>query len=159
MIGFDHLGNLGRLGNQMFEYAALRGIAEKNGYDVCIPPSEHEGIENYSLHECFNLNHIPTGFINKERYAMEQTFHFNNELFNNCPDDASLYGFFQSWKYFSNVQDLIRKEFTFKKDILDPCTEFMSQLEGEEPIMLHVRRGDPNLTDPRGFKWLSLIHI
>ena len=31
MIGFDHLGNLGRLGNQMFEYAALRGIAEKNG--------------------------------------------------------------------------------------------------------------------------------
>ena len=22
-----------------------------------------------------------------------------------------------------------------------------------DPIMLHVRRGDPNLTDPRGFKW------
>ena len=37
MIGFDHLGNLGRLGNQMFEYAALRGIAEKHGYDICIP--------------------------------------------------------------------------------------------------------------------------
>ena len=108
MIGFDHLGNLGRLGNQMFEYAALRGIAEKNGYDVCIPPPEHEGIENYSLHECFDLEHIETGFINKERYAMEQTFHFNDELFNTCPDDASLYGFFQSWKYFSNVQDLIR---------------------------------------------------
>ena len=87
MIGFDHLGNLGRLGNQMFEYAALRGIAEKKGYDVCIPPPEHEGIENYSLHECFDLEHIKTGFINKERYAMEQTFHFNNELFNmfrNC---------------------------------------------------------------------------
>jgi len=129
MIGFDHLGNLGRLGNQMFEYAALRGIAEKNGYDVCIPPPEHEGIENYSLHECFDLEHIETGFINKERYAMEQTFHFNNELFNNCPDDASLYGFFQSWKYFSNVQDLIRKEFTFKKDILDPCLDFMINLK------------------------------
>jgi hypothetical protein len=29
----------------------------------------------------------------------------------------------------------------------------MSSLEGQEPIMLHVRRGDPNLVDPRGFKW------
>ena len=153
MIGFDHLGNLGRLGNQMFEYAALRGIATKHGYDVCIPPSNHEGIENYSLHECFNLEHISTGFINRERYAIEQTFHFNEELFNGCPDNVSLYGFFQSWKYFSNAQDLIRKEFTFKKDILDPCLDFMNQFEGKEPIMLHVRRGDPNLTDPRGFKW------
>ena len=80
MIGFDHIGNLGRLGNQMFEYAALRGIAENNGYDVCIPPADHEGIENYSLHECFDLDNISTGFINKERYAMEQTFHFNDEL-------------------------------------------------------------------------------
>ena len=34
MIGFDHLGNLGRLGNQMFEYAALRGISDKHGYDT-----------------------------------------------------------------------------------------------------------------------------
>ena len=29
----------------------------------------------------------------------------------------------------------------------------MQELDGKEPIMLHVRRGDPNLTDPRGFKW------
>ena len=139
MIGFDHLGNLGRLGNQMFEYAALRGIAEKHGYDICIPPSDHVGIENYSLHECFNLEHIKTGFINKERYAMEQTFHFNNELFNTCPDDVSLYGFFQSWKYFSNVQDLIRKDFTFKKDWLEPCKECFGD---DEYIGLHIRRTD-----------------
>jgi len=39
------------------------------------------------------------------------------------------------------------------KDILDPCLDFMDQFEDKEPIMLHVRRGDPNLTDPRGFKW------
>jgi hypothetical protein len=29
----------------------------------------------------------------------------------------------------------------------------MDNFEGQEPIMLHVRRGDPNLVDPRGFKW------
>ena len=152
MIGFDYLGNLGRLGNQMFEYAALRGIGEKHGYDICIPPSDHEGIENYSLHKCFNLDHIPTGFIDNKRYSMEETFHFNNELFNTCQDNISLYGFFQSWKYFSNIQDLIRKDFTFHDSILQPCKDMMDSVDGD-PIMLHVRRGDPNLTDPRGFKW------
>ena len=100
MIGFDHLGNLGRLGNQMFEFAALRGIAAHHGYDVCIPPREHEGIENYSLHECFELDHIPTRFIATERYAQEPHFHFSKELFDGCPDNISLYGFFQTEKYF-----------------------------------------------------------
>ena len=151
MIGFNHLGNLGRLGNQMFEFAALRGIAAEHGYDICIPPADHQGIENYSLHECFKLDHIPTGFIKDENYSLEQTFHFNNDLFATCKDGTSLYGFFQSWRYFLQIQDTIRKDFTFKDEILEPCKEMIESLD--EPIMLHVRRGDPNLTDPRGFKW------
>jgi hypothetical protein len=153
MIGFDHLGNLGRLGNQMFEFAALRGIAAHHGYDVCIPPAEHEGIENYSLHDCFKLDHIPTRFIATERYAQEPHFHFSKELFEGCPDNVSLYGFFQTEKYFVNAADIVRKDFTFHDSILQPCVDFMSQYADQEPIMLHVRRGDPNLTDPRGFKW------
>ena len=38
MIGYNTLGTNGRLGNQMFQYASLRGIADKHGYDFCIPP-------------------------------------------------------------------------------------------------------------------------
>ena len=49
MIGFNNLGNMGRLGNQMFEYATLRGIAANKKYDWCIPPFNIKGIENYSL--------------------------------------------------------------------------------------------------------------
>jgi len=153
MIGFNHLGNLGRLGNQMFEFAALRGIAEKHGYDVCIPPKDHDGIENYSLHKCFYLDHIPTGFVEAEAYVQEEHFHFNEKIFEQCPDNVSLYGFFQSEKYFAHAADIIRKDFTFHDDIVAPCHEFMEGFKNEEPIMLHVRRGDPNLTDPRGFKW------
>ena len=37
MIGFDRLGKNGRFGNQMFQYAALKGIAKKNNYDFCMP--------------------------------------------------------------------------------------------------------------------------
>ena len=50
MLAFNNIGSLGRLGNQMFEYAALRGIAAKHGYEFMIPPPERGGIENYSLH-------------------------------------------------------------------------------------------------------------
>ncbi len=56
MLAFNNIGSLGRLGNQMFEYAALRGIAKNRGFDFSIPPPHRKGIENYSLHECFKLS-------------------------------------------------------------------------------------------------------
>ena len=153
-LAFNNIGSLGRLGNQMFEYAALRGIAARHGYEWCIPPPERKGIENYSLHECFKLSpNRREGIMEPCQYAQEPYFHFCQELFDTCPDNVSLHGFFQSWRYFYNVRDQIREDYTFHKGILDPCKEMMEELEGQEPIMLHVRRGDPNLTDPRGFKW------
>ena len=153
-LAFNNIGSLGRLGNQMFEYAALRGIAARHGYEWCIPPPERKGIENYSLHECFKLSpNRREGIMEPCQYAQEPYFHFCQELFDTCPDNVSLHGFFQSWKYFDNVKDEIRKDYTFHEGILEPCKEMMEELEGQEPIMLHVRRGDPNLTDPRGFKW------
>ena len=42
MLTFNGIGSLGRLGNQMFEYAAIRGIAAKHGYEWCIPPSDRK---------------------------------------------------------------------------------------------------------------------
>ena len=153
-LAFNNIGSLGRLGNQMFEYAALRGIAARHGYEWCIPPPERKGIENYSLHECFKLSpDRREGIMEPCQYAQEPYFHFCQELFDTCPDNVSLHGFFQSWRYFDNVKDEIRKDYTFHDGILEPCKEMMEELEGQEPIMLHVRRGDPNLTDPRGFKW------
>ena len=152
MLAFNGIGNLGRLGNQMFEYAALRGFAAHHGYDWGIPPRELKGIENYSLHECFKLApETKEQFIEDVKYVGERFFNFDQDFFDKCPDDVSLHGFFQSWRYFDNVKDDIRKDFIFHDDILEPCKEMIDTLE--EPIMLHVRRGDPNLTDPRGFKW------
>lgn len=156
MLAFNKIGNLGRLGNQMFEYAALRGISAHHGYEWSIPPFHLKGIENYSLHECFKLESVTDkniGIYNNFKYIGERFFHFDEELFENCPDNVSLHGFFQSEKYFKNVSEQIRKDYTFLDEYLEPCKEFIQQFDGQEPIMLHVRRGDPNLVDPRGFKW------
>lgn len=152
MIGFNHLGSLGRLGNQMFEFAALYGIATKHNYNWSIPPRSHKGIENYSLFEAFSIDGVSEKFIETETLVGEKHFHFDKDLFDECPDNASLWGFFQSEKYFKHVENDVRKIYKFRDEFLEPCQNMINQIDGE-PIMLHVRRGDPNLTDPRGFKW------
>ena len=110
MIGFNHLGSLGRLGNQMFEFAALYGIATKNGYEWCIPPRTHNGIENYSLFEAFAIDGITEKFIETETLVGEKHFHFDKDLLNGCPDDASLWGFFKL-KNISNTLKMISIKF------------------------------------------------
>ncbi len=37
MITFYELGQLGRLGNQLFQYAALKSLGLEKGYEVMIP--------------------------------------------------------------------------------------------------------------------------
>ena len=155
MLAFNQLGNLGRLGNQMFEYAALRGIAAKHGYDWCIPPYNAQSIENYSLHYCFKMEDVKEENLQQVNsgYVQERFFNYDEFLVEKCPDNVSLHGFFQSERYFKNVEDIIRREYTFHDEHLEPCKQIMDEFKDQEPIMLHVRRGDPNLTDPRGFKW------
>jgi hypothetical protein len=156
MIGFNYLGRLGRLGNQMFQYASLRGIAENRGFNYCFPFYEdavNDGIGNMlrtELFDCFEMSSITNlnlQTIDPGRPVVhEGTFEFNEKLFNECPDWVSLYGFFQTEKYFKNVEDLIRKDFTFKKEILDPCQEMMGVFytDSVDPtiVSLHIRRTD-----------------
>ena len=55
-IGFNHLGKLGRLGNQMFQYAALRGIAARRGFDFQIPTSNFQNEwKDHQLFKAFKL--------------------------------------------------------------------------------------------------------
>ena len=155
MIGFDHIGTMGRLGNQMFQYAALKGIAAHRGYEYTIPPENPRiQIDNYGLNQAFELSdNKKIGWLNTQYDIIaEKHFHFDEDLFNTFPDGSGLYGFFQSEKYFKHIEDEIREDFTFKKEWLEPCEGFRKDL-GDEVIFLHVRRGDPNLADKRGFKW------
>ncbi len=144
MIGFDHIGTMGRLGNQMFQYAALKGIAAHRGYEYTIPPENPKiQIDNYGLIEAFELSdNKKIGWLNTQYDIIaEKHFHFDEDLFNTFPDGSGLYGFFQSEKYFKHIEDEIREDFTFKDDIYEPCKEFISQY-GDDIIFLHVRRSD-----------------
>jgi hypothetical protein len=156
MLAFNELGNNGRLGNQMFQYAALKGIASRRGYDYCIPPFNIPRVDNYSLNRCFKLSSLTQnnfGILDRGHAPVvrEMQFHYDEVLHNLCPNDVSIHGFFQSEKYFKHIENDLRGDFAFYDEILNPCKEFISELK--DPIFLHVRRGDPNLVDARGFKW------
>lgn len=141
MLAFNFLGKLGRLGNQMFQYAATRGISSIKGYEWCVPKSnpDIDIFNTFKLTNCQskNIYMLDQGYapIVKEKF-----FHFDEVLFYMCPCDVSLYGYFQSEKYFKGIEDQIRNDFIFLDEIRDSCEEAISNIE--RPISLHIRRGD-----------------
>lgn len=147
MITLDYLGKMGQLGNQMFQYAALKGIANHKGYDYGIPNHSEvfdDGIGNrlrIELFECFDLD-VPTFNARQSQVVQESGFEFDENLFNNCPDSVSLAGYFQTDRYFDHIADEIREDFIFKKSIRDECQPIVDEVLDEKPIALHIRRGD-----------------
>tara|TARA_R110000851_G_scaffold20643_3_gene62313 strand:+ start:2151 stop:3026 length:876 start_codon:yes stop_codon:yes gene_type:complete len=152
MVSFVELGRMGRLGNQLFQYAALKSLALNKGYEVKIPdPSNCEWHEqpcllgNFSL-ECDYLNRADVETIRHAYYEPDINRYDRNIL--NLPDNTNLSGFFQSTKYFEAHRGQIKREFTLKGDIENESKERLAQIKKDnkcEIVSLHLRRGD--LTD------------
>ena len=118
----------------------------KHGYDFTIPDSEfNDPYHDHQLFEGFELTSLPKENIrinNVGQRVEEGVFHFNHELYEKCPDNVDLFGYFQTEKYFSDVREDILKDFTFKESILSEAKEFIKTLDSDEVISLHIRRGD-----------------
>jgi len=145
MLSFNYLGNLGRLGNQMFQYAALKGIARNRNFDYSIPPKELAGTidanvksSDATLYDVFSLR-ARNFQLTENSVVCEKTFNFDEDLFDNCPDNVDLVGYFQNEKYFEHIESEIREEFSFSEEIQNLCRDLPKD---EEKISLHVRRGD-----------------
>jgi hypothetical protein len=136
VITFSSLGRLGAIGNQMFEYASLRGIADKQNQSWKIPHKKNSSFY-YGLMDCFEMSSVTDdNFINNENFTRvrESSYSFDSSLFLLNQKDFDLFGYFQSEKYFMHMKDEIRKDFTFKE-------ENKTKISGEY-IFLHVRRQD-----------------
>jgi hypothetical protein len=145
MIGFNVIGQMGRLGNQMFQFAALKGISRNREFQYCIPPSKNKN--EWTDHQLFipfklsNTSQLNIQIIDVDRpTVVEESFSFDEKLFNGCPDWVSLQGYFQSEKYFVHIKEEIKGDFQFKDEIFVPCEQMISGVVN--PISLHVRRTD-----------------
>jgi hypothetical protein len=150
MLSFNNIGNLGRLSNQMFQYAALKGIAAKHEYEYCIPPKEIFGVfdknvkmDGTNLYDLFNLEGTNRVEVSSNKIVRENGFHFNEDLFENCEENVDLLGYFQSEKYFKHISDEIKKDFTFNENVYNDCKSFYDEhFVDTKVISLHIRRGD-----------------
>ena len=133
-IGMNNLGRNGRLGNQMFQYASLVGIAKQKGYDFRIPI-------DCDLPRGFQMLHCGDryGLIDGDEVELHDSHEFCEELFNECPNHITLNGYFQTEKYFKNAEKLIRLYFRFKKEIEEEVDYHYKNYLNQNPVSICIR--------------------
>ena len=153
MVTFHKLGENGRLGNQLFQYAALKGLAIKNGYDVKIPdPQTMSWHGQVCLLDKFNIqcDYLTQEDANKLQNLYEEPNWQKYDLnFFNTPDNTTIDGYYQSLFYFEHISEQIKKELTPKKEYIDAAITEINFLKEHlqcEIVSVHVRRGD-NMTN------------
>ena len=154
---------IGGLGNQMFQYAAGRTLAHLNNTFLKLDVSsfEENKLRSFDL-LCFNANisfatkqevnallpahNFEKAFqyispLKKRSYYREKDFCFDEKVLR-LGKDVYLKGYFQSEKYFLPAKDILKADFTFKKNILESVEEFSMSLKNGNPVSVHIRRGD-----------------
>jgi hypothetical protein len=163
MISFQQIGYMGRLGNQMFQFASTLGIANRLGFEARFPI---ENCLNFigsgpfdpkigrpmdvkcDLVDCFDISpeyFIPQRHMNQGHSYHENKFGYNQEI-ESLPDNSSLNGYFQTEKYFNEFRDLILSQFVFKSSYRDLAESYIQTIrkENRDAVIasIHVRRGD-----------------
>lgn len=129
---------LGRLGNNLFQAAAVVGYAEKHGVDYALPLGyHHQNI--YRFFPKFKYQYIRTHWPKHE----EQECKFTEVPFNS--NGLHFHGFFQTERYFEHCKDKIM-------DLLN------LRYAPSDFVSLHVRRGD-YLQYPANFPTLTESYL
>lgn len=138
MLTHSTLGRNGRLGNQMFQYAATKGIAINGGHDYQIPSGGH------SLFEAFELPGVEDHITPMQGLQTfnERFYHFDKDFFDEKVDNRDLMGYFQTEKYFKHIEDVIRKDFSFKINIRNSVSKMLQPLRNKKVFSIHFRRTD-----------------
>ncbi len=149
----------GRLGNQMFQYAAAAGLAARLRVPVALdsrlaiargegvltrvfdldvmapaplPPLKSDGFLRYAAWRLFGRS---------PRFQREHGLGYNPEL-ETCENETYLHGYWQCERYFEHIADRIRKAFVFPDFSNSQNAEMAERIRESLAISLHVRRGD-----------------
>ena len=161
---------IGGLGNQMFQYAAGRALSLKRGQPFRLDVAGfadyglHHGFELQRVFDCsaeiatetevrsilgsqFSsvirraVSRPAFTFFRRDGFVIEPHFDYWPGI-NDVPQNCYLSGYWQSEKYFKNVAEVIRNEFTFKSPLASQNAEIAQKISEVRAVSLHVRRGD-----------------
>jgi hypothetical protein len=147
MLYFSELGRYGRLGNQLFQYASLKGIAAKCNLKPAIPELSNKNwhgqrclLDEFRL-ECDRINE--ESVLNYKVVVEPNPPGYFHPSIEKVTDKTNLFGFFQNTKYFEHIQPQICKELTPRQEHIDSALDYISSIsEGKQVVSLHIRRGD-----------------
>ena len=154
----------GGLGNQMFQYALALKL-ESLGREVKIDVTkyaEHHVHNDFELDSVFGINCSFASVREIRRLGYRKANHltellkktpfrkttiYNHESFSYDPhvlelDGYYLEGYWQSEKYFVDIQDKIREVYTFPELTDNHHQELVKQMQSIRSVSVHIRRGD-----------------
>lgn len=154
----------GGLGNQMFQYAFGRALAEDLNlplyYDLrelqvdplrkfaldgfnhagqVAPESALKKLKPGLLQKVWAKLKLP-GTLNPSIVA-EKSFEFRKSYIK-AKGPRYYMGYWQSEKYFERHAGLIRNDFAFKSGVTEPVTQWAQSIKSCDSVSVHIRRGD-----------------
>lgn len=135
IVTFQDLDNVsiaGRLGNNLFQIAAVIGTARRNNCDYVFPPWRYN---QFLAHPLPTSERIYAPRIIRE----QQDYHYQEINLNYFPCNTDLKGYFQSYKYFDFIRSEIKERFEFKTKY---AIVYADHLMSPPTCAIHVRHGD-----------------
>jgi hypothetical protein len=155
----------GGLGNQMFQYALGRKLALLLHTDLKLDKTLYDNYPHhaYSLNPFFVIQNFVTPdevastlkyrrkpgkiwylynkiIANSKKYFTEKRFEFDPDVLA-LPDGAYIDGYWQTEKYFKDIEDTIRKDFTLRVPLTPESNQVLESIKSSNAISLHIRRG------------------
>ncbi|OGH24771.1 MAG: hypothetical protein A3B47_00375 [Candidatus Levybacteria bacterium RIFCSPLOWO2_01_FULL_39_24] len=174
----------GGLGNQMFQYAFGKAIAikHKTSLKLHFTNALFNTQRSYEL-DVFNISAdiataenlrklgiMQNNIINRllylldERYGIQfnkhivtQGYPYNfNPSYLSAKNDSYIQGYWADERYFKEIEDIIRKEFTPKKRLDERNQKILSLIQTSTSVSIHVRRGDYITNKANVLKFIGL---
>ncbi len=156
---------MGGLGNQLFQYAAAKALSMKTNIPFKIDFDDpYKFVKRelnlfpfklkvtqanwWELQKCKPKRRIEkrlwmlVGKDPASQLFREKGDYTYDPDFFSCPDGAYLSGFWQTEKYFQEIEDTIRSDFEFTIPASEKNKTWLKQIQSCNSVSVHVRRGD-----------------
>jgi hypothetical protein len=151
-----------KLDIEAFENEAWGRIYRLNEFTIVEHIASKKEIQKYTKYEAFLKKWRPVRsilarlklekkFLDMVGLKREHQFNFDPNILK-IKDNALLDGYYQTEKYFKDIEDIIRKDFEFKYNPNPANAAMLEKICSVESVCIHVRRGN-FITDRHSNNW------